>query len=95
MKKVDELTDPNSCWNKGRDDERMFVLLARDVAAPEVIRYWVDVRRAMGKNVDGDPQIVEALECAVLMEQERADEQRLRQQHHEELVTAARSRHGL
>ena len=41
MKKTDELADPTSCLNKARDDERLFVLLARDPAAPVTIRAWV------------------------------------------------------
>jgi hypothetical protein len=62
--------DPNSCWNKARDDERLFVLLARDPAAPAAIRAWVAERVRIGKNAEGDPQIVEALDAAARVEDE-------------------------
>lgn len=70
MKKTDEANDPKSCWNKAEDDERVFVLLAHDVAAPVAIRAWVRERIRLGKNVQGDAQITEALECASLMAEE-------------------------
>jgi hypothetical protein len=70
MLKQDEATNPNSCWNKGREDERMFVLLARDAAAPETLRFWAHRRVELGKNKPDDPQIVEALDCADRMEDE-------------------------
>ena len=38
MIKRDETDYSESCWNKARDNERLFVLLARDVAAPAAIR---------------------------------------------------------
>lgn len=71
MLKRDELADPNSCWNKARDDERVFVLLARDSAAPAAIRGWVAERLALGKNAPDDPQITEALSCAAMMDREQ------------------------
>lgn len=71
MKKCDEIYDDNSCFSKALEEERMFVLLARDQVAPAVIRYWADIRVAQGLNVINDPQIVEARACADLMEQER------------------------
>jgi hypothetical protein len=71
MLKRDELERPGSCWNKAHDDERLFVLLGRDEAAPTAIRAWIDERIKIGKNVPGDAQIMEALECAQLMEEER------------------------
>lgn len=73
MLKRDEIELPNTCLNNARDDERLFVLLARDAAAPVAIRAWVAERLRLGKNVESDPQIREALECASLMEVERAD----------------------
>lgn len=69
MIKTQELSDPKSCLNKARPDERVFVLLARDECAPDAIRYWAERRIATGKNQPFDPQIIEALECALLMEQ--------------------------
>ena len=71
MFKSDELSNPNSCLNKARDNELLFVLLARDPAAPDTIRHWAHRRISMGKNKYNDPQIVEALGCAELMERER------------------------
>lgn len=68
MRKRDELTDPKSCMSRAHDDEMTFVLLARDVAAAETIRFWVARRIELGKNKPDDPQIVEALECARQMD---------------------------
>jgi len=64
MLKKDELTAQNSCLNKARHDEPIFVLLGRDVAAPTTIRYWVEQRIKLGKNKYDDEQIVEALQWA-------------------------------
>ena len=80
MRKCDELTDSESCLNKARDDERLFVLLSRDPAAPVAIRAWIAERLRLGKNVAGDEQIREAFECANLMEMERADIESTRRQ---------------
>jgi len=44
MLKIDELTKPESCLSHARMDERIFVLLARDAAAPETIRFWAAER---------------------------------------------------
>ena len=71
MIKRDEIETPDSCLNKARDDERIFVLLARDPAAPTAIRAWVNERLRLGKNVPSDAQIIEALDCADRMERER------------------------
>ena len=68
MIKSEELTNPASCMSRAREDEMTFVLLARDIAAPDTIRYWVNKRLACGKNRLGDPQIQEALKCADVME---------------------------
>jgi hypothetical protein len=73
MLKRDELNDPASCLNKARDDERLFVLLARDPASPVALRAWVAECIRLGKNVPTDPQIVEALDCADRMERERSE----------------------
>ena len=69
--KTEELSNPQSCLNKARANERLFVLLARDPAAPDAIRYWVRKRVALGNNKIHDQQIVEALDCARNMEEER------------------------
>jgi len=64
MLKRDEISDPNSCLNRARDDEQTFVLLGRDAAAPAAIRAWVNERLRLGKNMLEDAQIQEALEAA-------------------------------
>lgn len=69
MLKKDELTDLSSCMSRARSNEMTFVLLARDPAAPEAIRAWIQARLRLGKNQPNDPQLVEALECAMYMEQ--------------------------
>jgi hypothetical protein len=71
MLKLNELSNPDSCLSRALPYERVFVLLARDVAAPATITFWCERRVAAGKNTWQDPQIVEAMECARLMEEER------------------------
>ena len=71
MMKRDETEYSESCLNRARDDEYIFVLLARDPAAPVALRAWVAERIRLGKNVPEDAQIVEALDCARRMERER------------------------
>lgn len=61
MMKQTELNDPNSCLNRAREDEQIFVLLGRDVAAPEAVRMWAAERIRSGKNKPTDQQIIEAL----------------------------------
>ena len=73
MLKRDELTNPDSCLSKAKEGERLFVLLARDKAAPATIRFWVQTRIQLGKNQPDDPQIVEALACADLMENKEGE----------------------
>lgn len=64
MKKVDELNDKSSCLNRAKDDELVFVLLGRDVAMPETLRFWARLRISEGKNTETDLQITEALALA-------------------------------
>ena len=71
MMKRNELSSPQSCLNRAKDGEILFVLLARDVAAPSAIREWVASRLRLGKNNLPDPQIQEALACARAMELQR------------------------
>ena len=80
MLKRDEIEHPESCFNKARDSEHLFVLLARDPAAPITIRAWVAERLRLGKNMPNDPQIREALDCAALMDLERAEIESTRRQ---------------
>ena len=43
-------------------------------AAPVAIYAWIRERIALGKNKPGDPQLVEAFECARHMEAQRKQE---------------------
>lgn len=70
MRKRDELSRKDSCLAHAHPDEMLFVLLGRDVAAPVAIRAWVRERIRLGKNVDADAQIAEALAFAETMEKE-------------------------
>lgn len=71
MMKDEELSNPRSCTNRAKLHEWIFVLLARDEAAPGAIRAWVKERLRLGKNKPEDEQIGEALHCAALMEKQR------------------------
>jgi hypothetical protein len=55
---------------KASSKEMTFVLLSRDVTAPATIRFWVSQRLEQGKNKPDDAQILDALECARVMERE-------------------------
>lgn len=68
MIKSKELTDPNSCMSKAKDDEMTFVLLGRDKAAPVAIKAWIAERLRLGKNTIDDDKIKEAILCAMRME---------------------------
>lgn len=71
MFKLQELSNPDSCLNKARDGEMLFVLRAHDTCAPAAIRYWIRERLASGKNQEDDPQIIEATETANEMEHQQ------------------------
>jgi hypothetical protein len=62
--KRDELSNPNSCLNRAKDDEMIFVLLAHDAAFAHAVREWAKKRVELGKNAPGDAQITEALKAA-------------------------------
>lgn len=70
MMKLQEVLDPNSCLNKARDDERIFVVLERDRAMSGTIRSWIQIRLQLGLNLPGDAQITEAMELATALENE-------------------------
>lgn len=53
----------NSCWNRAKFDEQVFVLLGRDESAQIAIHAWIKDRIRRGKNSLDDPQIAEALDC--------------------------------
>lgn len=73
MLKRHELSDPNSCLNRAKDDEQTFVLLGRDESAPDAIRAWIDSRIRKGKNKPTDETIIDAENwiVTVLKEQEQ------------------------
>lgn len=71
MTKRDELFNLDSCLNKARNDEYLFVLLARDRAMPNAIRAWVAERLSLGMNQLNDPQLIEALALADLVERQQ------------------------
>jgi hypothetical protein len=71
MKKKDELTNPRSCMSRAKDEEWTFVLLGRDEATPNTIRFWVNERINRGKNQPTDPQIIEALRAADEIERDQ------------------------
>jgi hypothetical protein len=54
----------DKCIEKAYDDERLFVLMARDPQAPEVIIKWI--AHSLGNQPDA--KIREALECAIEMQ---------------------------
>lgn len=71
MIKALEKADGNSCLNKAREDELIFVLLERDPAASFAIRQWAEQRVRIGKNTPGDYQLREALKLADAMDEKR------------------------
>jgi len=71
MRKRDELADPESCLNRAREDEWIFVLLGRDPAVPAAIAAWIAERIRLGKNVWTDPQVTEAEAFIYTLLQER------------------------
>ena len=64
MLKRDELSNPQSCMSRARDDEMTFVLLERDPATAITIRFWVMERLRIGKNSIDDSTIWNALRIA-------------------------------
>ena len=60
MRKRDELSDPQSRMGRAHPDEMTFVLLGRDTAAVDTVRFWIEQRIRMGKNKRTDKQILAA-----------------------------------
>ena len=67
MKKRDELSSPNSCLNKAKDGEWLFVLLGRDKAAIAAVEAWIAKRIELGMNAEDDSKIQEARKWIVLV----------------------------
>jgi hypothetical protein len=66
MKKLDELSAPDSCLNKAADDEPLFVLRANDELAPDVVRHWVG-RYDLAKGGPGRMTAAQNKKCAEAM----------------------------
>jgi len=49
----------------------VFILLGRDIAAPDTIRHWAQTRIDLRQNSPEDKQIVDALDIADRMEKAR------------------------
>lgn len=64
MLKAQELANPNGCLNRSQDDEPVFVLVARDRLAPELVDAWADRAEAHGVT---PAKVAEARELAVQM----------------------------
>lgn len=64
MLKQEEIDKENSCWNKAKPDELVFILLGRDPAAATTVREWCVERKFLGLNQSTDPKIIEALQWA-------------------------------
>jgi hypothetical protein len=77
----------DKCIEKAYDDERLFVLMARDPQAPEVIIKWI--AHSLGNQPDN--KIREALECAIEM-QKTGHIFRERKEQEEKEKAAARER---
>lgn len=76
------------CYDRALPDEPLFVLLARDESAPEIVTDWAETRRSaikIGARPESDLDLVEeALACADDMEEWRiANEGRWRDGHDE------------
>lgn len=71
MRKMEEIRTADSCINKAEPNEMMFVLLARDAAAPATIRFWCEERVRLGLNLPTSDKIREAELTARIMERER------------------------
>lgn len=68
MKKFEERMHKDSCWNKAKDDQYVFVMIDHDLAMPDTIRDWAARRVKLGLNKWEDPKIQSALEEALVIE---------------------------
>ena len=41
MTKQDEMRNRESCWNKAKDNEVIFVLRGQDYSSPKAIMFWI------------------------------------------------------
>lgn len=56
------------CLGNAEDDEPVFILLGRDRAAADTVRYWAQRRIELGLNSARDEQIIEAGDCAAAID---------------------------
>ena len=61
MTKAEELADPNSCWNRAKDDQQVFVLVDHDPAFSGGIFLWAMLRIMYGCNEMTDAKVQTAL----------------------------------
>lgn len=71
MQKAYEVANSTSCLNKALMNEMMFILLARDPAAPAAIDAWILERVKLGLNRMSDDKIKSAIKCKDIMLEER------------------------
>lgn len=75
MTKNENLSDPNSCWNKAKDDEPIFILRGKDSAAEATIVAWTKARvqvyidRGEGLPYEEVDKLVAALKLAGQMKE--------------------------
>jgi hypothetical protein len=74
MKKIDEITTPDSCINKAENDEPVFVLRANDPLAAGTVDYWAN--QAEGTNIHEVYKINTARELAQEMRRWRAEKKK-------------------
>lgn len=60
MTRDEEIDDVSSCLNRSAPDEPVFVLCARDPAAPMAVMQWCNHRIMLGKDDSLSPKILEA-----------------------------------
>jgi hypothetical protein len=64
MLKRDEVANKNSCLNKAREDEPIFVLRANDPIAPAMVRLWASTYRDEKMAQRGGPTQEQSLKWA-------------------------------
>lgn len=57
------------CIAKAYDDERLFVLMTRDVQAPATVLFWI----AQSVHSQPEEKLREAFECAMQMKRENTE----------------------
>ncbi len=64
MRKSQEIYDPNSCLNKAKSDEPIFVIRGQDALAVQVIAYWISLGLESGVPED---KLLDAFNTALAM----------------------------